>query len=125
MRRRLKKGNRGPQTVTAVDPRVRINRGLPVLHAEAEMDYYDIPDPYNQSNMYYRKHYLCLWQVTEAEIIGEWDWNDLACNPKWYKEIVLPAYSRGNAAVQPKARNDSDAMDQLDALRDGLTNLSS
>lgn len=123
-RRRSENPYRGPQTVTAIDPRLRIGRGLPVLHAEAEMNHCGIPDPYRQSNDYYQDHYVCLWQVTEVEIIGEWEWNDLARNLAWYEEIVLPAYNRGNAAVQPKAGKDSDTTNELGALQDGLTNLS-
>lgn len=85
---------RGPQTLTVVDPNSRIANGLPILHATAEMDHYNITDPYGQSNEYYVNHYVCLWEVTEAEIVGHWDWNHLASNENWYEDVILPAFQR-------------------------------
>ena len=31
---------------------------------------YNILDPYRMSNKYYNGHYVCLWQVTEREIVS-------------------------------------------------------
>ncbi|KAJ5960907.1 uncharacterized protein N7479_008057 [Penicillium vulpinum] len=48
-------------------------------------------NPYGQT-LYYRNHYLCLWEVTEAEVSRSWAWDDLKKKANWYKEIVLPAF---------------------------------
>ena len=61
---------RGTQTLTVIDPDTRVRNGLPILDLADEMDHYNIPDPYGKSNEYYKGHYVCLWQVTEREIIG-------------------------------------------------------
>lgn len=36
------------------------------------MRYYGIPDLYAKLNEYYKNHYICLWEVTEAEVVGQW-----------------------------------------------------
>lgn len=56
------------------------------------MDYYEIPNPYGESNSYYTDHYICLWEVTDDETIGHWEWDDLSQNDRWYEEIILPAF---------------------------------
>ncbi len=68
MRSLLRK--RGNQTLIVIDPDTRLRNGLPVLDVVAEMEYYNIVDPYGKSNQYYNGHYICLWQVTEREIVG-------------------------------------------------------
>jgi hypothetical protein len=68
---------RGVQTLTIVDPNTRVRNGLPILDLAAEMDHCNIADPYGKSNQYYNDHYLCLWEVTEGEIVGHWQWDDL------------------------------------------------
>lgn len=89
---RERKGNRGAQTLTVVDPNVRLAAGLPVLDILAEMEHYGIGDPYDNKYQYYRDHYICLWQVSGREIVGHWDWDELAANGNWYEEIVMPAF---------------------------------
>lgn len=91
---------RGPHTLTVVDPDVRIRNGLPVLHVSDEMEYYHIADPYRKSNEYYQDHYVCLWEVTDKEIVGHWDWEDLVRNENWYEEIVMPAFWRSRDVAQ-------------------------
>ena len=49
--------NRGNQTLTAIDPNTRLRKGLPILDVAAEMDHYNIQDPYRKSNKYYNGHY--------------------------------------------------------------------
>jgi hypothetical protein len=73
----LRTQRRGAQTLTVLDPNARIAEGLPILDIRAEMDHYGITDPYGKSNQYYTDHYVCLWEVTEREIIGHWPWDDL------------------------------------------------
>ncbi|KIX00241.1 uncharacterized protein Z518_10380 [Rhinocladiella mackenziei CBS 650.93] len=51
-----------------------------------------VDDPYNQGYRYYRNHYLCLWEVTEEEIVGHYVWNDFDGDRRWYENIVLPAF---------------------------------
>lgn len=90
---------RGPQTLTVIDPNNRIRNGLPVLDIAVEMDHYDIPDPYGKSKEYYVNHYVCLWQVTKAEIVGHWGWSSLADNKNWYREIIIPAFEKFTATT--------------------------
>ncbi|KAF2759006.1 hypothetical protein EJ05DRAFT_463663 [Pseudovirgaria hyperparasitica] len=83
---------RGPQKLIVVDPIARKRNRMPFLHVLDEMDYYDIPDPYNQRNRYYRDHYICLWEVTPDEVVGQWDYDDLlSTSEDWYEDIILPA----------------------------------
>ncbi|KAB5569981.1 hypothetical protein GE09DRAFT_692267 [Coniochaeta sp. 2T2.1] len=89
---RMRVDKRGAQTLTVIDPNIRIRNGLPVLDLAAEMDYYNIPDPYGKSKEYYLNHHVCLWQVTKAEIVDHWDWASLAGNEYWYQEISIPAF---------------------------------
>lgn len=89
---RMRLDRRGSQTLTVIDPRRRINNGLPVLDVEAEMEFYSIPNPYGKGNEYYIDHYVCLWEVTEDEIVGNWSWDDLKDDAGWYENIIMPAF---------------------------------
>ncbi|KAI0163624.1 hypothetical protein BJ166DRAFT_449303, partial [Pestalotiopsis sp. NC0098] len=86
-----REANRGFQTLTVVDPVTRMRLGLPVLDVVTEMDNYDIAGPYGRFD-YYTNHFLCLWQVTEPEIVGHWAWGDLVNNKNWYQQIIIPAF---------------------------------
>lgn len=90
----MRRAKRGDQTLTVIDPNTRLRNGLPILDAEVEMDYYDISDPYGKNCEYDRDHYLCLWQVTAAEIVGHWEWSKLEGDPNWYEDIILPAFKK-------------------------------
>ncbi|KAI0906713.1 hypothetical protein F4823DRAFT_605915 [Ustulina deusta] len=90
----MRRAKRGDQTLTVIDPNTRLRNGLPILDAEVEMDYYDISDPYGKICEYYRDHYLCLWQVTAAEIVDHWEWSRLEGDPNWYEDIILPAFKK-------------------------------
>ena len=85
---------RGSQTLTVVDPNRRMKNRLPVLEVTAEMDYYRIPNPYRKSSKFYINHYVCLWHVTKAEIVGDWEWTSLSKNKNWYHDVILPAFER-------------------------------
>ncbi|KAI1432581.1 hypothetical protein GGR50DRAFT_585451 [Xylaria sp. CBS 124048] len=89
-----------PQIVTVIDPNTRVQRlNLPLLNAKAEMDYYGIGDEHDKDVDYYQDEYLCLWQVTPAEIVGHWWWSELEKYPgDWYENIVLPRYKEFIAA---------------------------
>ncbi|KAL2287022.1 hypothetical protein FJTKL_06047 [Diaporthe vaccinii] len=67
------------------------------------MDNYDISDPYGRRTEYYFDEHVCLWQVTEAEIVGHFRWDDLEQNDNWYQEIIIPAFRgfRGQHTVSP------------------------
>jgi hypothetical protein len=91
---RTRNNNRGPQTLTVIDPDIRIRRGLPVLDIAAEMVYYSIPDPYCQGNQYHDNHYICLWEVTPEEVVGHWEWDELVDIDDWYEEVVVPAFEK-------------------------------
>jgi hypothetical protein len=84
--------NRGARTLTVVDPNTRLNNGLPILDVVAEMEHYGIQDPYSKGNRYYIDHYVCLWEVTEEEIVGHYEWEELAKRANWYEEIIMPAF---------------------------------
>ena len=58
------------------------------------MNYYSIPDPYRQGNQYYINHYVCLWEVTQDEIVACWPWDELAGSENWYKDIVIPKFDQ-------------------------------
>lgn len=88
------RNNRGPHMLTAVHPGVRRMKGLPFIDVGAEMNYYGIQDPYRKSNLYYRNHYACLWEVTPAEIVGHWTWDFLKGSPNWFDDVVMPAYDQ-------------------------------
>lgn len=115
---------RGPQTVTAINPNVRIKKGLPVLNVQAEMRHYDIPAPKGYSDALYEDDYVCLWQVTKAEIIGQWDWSDLEDNPSWFQDVVLPAYNRSMDAIEQKVFQVPNDPEPLEVLLGGFQNLS-
>ena len=91
---RARRRSRGPHTLIVVDPNTRVRNGLPVLHVADEMEHYGVPDPYGNSNEYYKDHYICLWEVTKTEVVGHWQWDDLAKHENWYQEIVMPAFKR-------------------------------
>ena len=90
--RRINK--RRDQMITVIDPNIRVQNGLPILYAKAEMDHYEIEDPYERNGQYYHDECLCLWQVTAAEIVGYWAWNDLENDKDWHQNIILPAFQR-------------------------------
>jgi hypothetical protein len=83
---------RGPHTLTVVDPDARVKKGLPILDIATEMKSYEIPDPYQKGGQYYNDHYLCLWQVSGNELVGEWQWDELIRHRNWYEDIVMPAF---------------------------------
>lgn len=112
---RSQRTNRGAQTLIAIDPNTRLSDSLPVLDIAAEMDHYNISDPYGKANQYYVDHYVCLWQVTEREIVGEWRWDDLVRNKDWYKQIIMPAFKHFRAGRLPKSRGDT-AFDLLSLM---------
>jgi hypothetical protein len=101
---RARSGKRGLQTLTVIDPDIRIRRGLPVLDIAAEMEYYSIPDPYYQGNRFYVDQYICLWEVTPEEVVGRWEWHEWANNENWYEEIVMPAFKEFREARKPEPR---------------------
>lgn len=79
--------NRGVQKLTIIDPNTRIESGLPILDMTLEMYRYDVQDPH-PGKKYYIDEYICLWQVKKAEIIGEWNWEDLKGKENWYQDIL-------------------------------------
>lgn len=86
--------DRGPHMLTVVDPRKRVSSGLPILNVTAEMDRYEIQDPYVQRGQYYINEHVCLWQVNDAEFVGHWSWDYLARYENWYQDIIIPAFKR-------------------------------
>ena len=107
---------RDPQTLTVIDPEVRIRSGLPILDISSEMQYYGIEDPYGKSNLYYKDHFVCLWQVTAEEVVGSWEWDDLRTDLNWYENIIMPAFRR----FKQQINHESSAFDfsgMLECLR--------
>ena len=85
-------GTRGDQYLVVVDPRIRIEIGLPVLHYKEEMEHYGVQSRYGHD--YWSGHYLCLWEVTPEEVVDVWAWNDLRSQRNWFEEIIMPAVER-------------------------------
>lgn len=81
--------HRGDQRIVVIDPRLRINLGLPVLSYREEAAYYNIKARYSLD--YLQDHYLCLWEVTPDEVVGTWSWSDLRGTERWYQDIIVPA----------------------------------
>ena len=63
-------GKRGAQTLIAINLKSRIRSGFPMRTVLLKMWHYEIPDPYRKSGEYCNGHYVYLWQVTNAEILG-------------------------------------------------------
>ena len=129
----MRAAKRGVQTLTVIDPNVRVRNGLPILSVKDQMRRYDIPDPYRRSNEYYIDHYVCLWQVTQAEIVRHWHWSSLADNERWYEEIILPAFKNfaaskaaaDNAGCPPSRLGVGEcAKEEVDDLQDIFKKLS-
>ncbi|KAF4966063.1 hypothetical protein FSARC_6189 [Fusarium sarcochroum] len=83
---------RDSQTITVIDPAVRLQAGWPIICFGDEMRHYGTEDPYGMADEELRSHYLCLWRVLESEIVGHWNWDDLSSNPNWYRDTILPAF---------------------------------
>lgn len=96
-----RKTKRGDQKLTVINPNIRLRNGLPILDLAAEMEYYDILNPYGERDKYCVGHYICLWQVTKEEIIGHWNWDELVESGNWYQEIVKPAFQKSNQKSIP------------------------
>ena len=82
-------GKRGDQYLVVVDPRIRIEIGLPVLHYKEDKEHYGVQSRYERD--YWSGHYLCLWEVTPEEVVDVGVWNDLRGQRNWFEEIVMPA----------------------------------
>jgi hypothetical protein len=95
---------RGLQTFTVIDPNTRLRNGLPILDLGAEMEHYDVRNPYGRRDRYCANHYVCLWQVTEEEIIGHWKWDELLESGNWYEDIIMPAFRAFSQRSTEKAK---------------------
>jgi hypothetical protein len=116
--RRSGQSNRGVQYLTVIDPSTRVRNGLPVLDVAAEMEYYSIPDPYRMNKKYYVGSYVCLWEVAKEEVVGHWEWDELATNENWYEEIIVPAFNkyreeRDSASARASTFDMSEVMQSL------------
>ncbi len=103
--RRTRRG-RSLQRIVVIDPRIRLELGLPILHCGAEMAHYQVKAPYSRD--YWQNHYLCLWEVTPAEVVGIWEWDDLQRSTNWYEDVIIPAVSQHRAHMErtiPVQRN--------------------
>ena len=86
-----------------------------------EMKNYDAPDPYEKSYQYYKDHYLCLWEVTDDEIIDHWLLDELTANELWYENIILPAFRRHRETMTSTALEDRTS--SLTAVMDTLSRM--
>ncbi|KAK3614990.1 hypothetical protein LTR56_026879 [Elasticomyces elasticus] len=62
------------------------------------MAHYQVKVPYRKD--YWRNHFLCLWEVTPAEVVGIWDWDDLRKSPNLYGNVVVPAINQHRQHVE-------------------------
>jgi hypothetical protein len=90
-----KQDNGKTQRVTLVDPQARLRLRLPILRFADEFKHYKLYNP-SRSDVS-TSHWICLWEVTPAEVVWTWEWDDLKGNPQWYQEIVLPVLRRFQA----------------------------
>lgn len=90
------------------------------------MQNYGIPDPYGRGNQYYINHHVCLWQVTEAEIVGHWPWTALEHDSNWYENIIMPAFREfKKIATQPRSAQPNIANPTAGTVDDLLSNFKS
>ncbi|KAK4905603.1 hypothetical protein LTR49_025114 [Elasticomyces elasticus] len=62
------------------------------------MAHYQVKVPYGKD--YWRNHFLCLWEVTPAEVVGIWDWDDVRKSPNWYVDVVIPAINQHRQHIE-------------------------
>jgi hypothetical protein len=94
--KRINEGRRGDQNLVVIDPWYRLQHGLPILDMAKEAEWYGIDSPYREN--YFTDHYVCLWEVTPAEVVGTCRWDELCRDNGWYENIVMPAFERHRAA---------------------------
>jgi hypothetical protein len=105
---------RGALKIVAINPNTRIAKGLPILNFKDEIDYYHVSGRYSES---YTDHYLCLWEVAGDEVIGQWDWDELAKNDRWYEDIIMPAFKEHDQRAVTNSA--TEGVLDLSALSDG------
>lgn len=91
---------RGDQNLVAIDPEYRLQHGLPILDMGKEMEVYGVEDPYPYKENYFVDHYVCLWEVTPAEVVGTWRWDELRRDNGWYENVIMPAFEAHRVARQ-------------------------
>jgi len=108
---------RGDQNLVVIDPEYRLKLGLPILDMGKEMEVYGVKDPYPYSTKnYFLDHYLCLWEVTPAEVVGIWSWGELRGNKGWYENIIMPAFQRHRTAGQRAMQTATRDVDALSSI---------
>jgi hypothetical protein len=105
---RLHKRKRDNQHIIAIDPRNRLQRGLPILDVGKEMAAYDVQNPYRYDYFYEGREYLCLWEVSPCDVVGTWRWDDLCNNDRWYENIIMPAFRSYRAQQDAKSESMHD-----------------
>ncbi|KAF5659738.1 hypothetical protein FHETE_9287 [Fusarium heterosporum] len=111
-----RKCKRGNQTITVIDPTVRLEAGLPVVCFGDESKYYGVKNPYNSiSDEELSNHYVCLWRVEAEEIVGHLDWDELSRDPDWYRNVIIPKLVEFREHRQQR---------QLNAVNDHIDDLS-
>lgn len=101
------KGNRGSQSLVVIDPEVRRRCGLPFVGVAKEMQHYKIERPEHHRDADYSfGHYVCLWEVTPAEVVGHCAWDDIGDYNSWYKDIVIPAIRNFRARMTAERSKD-------------------
>ncbi|KAM0355995.1 hypothetical protein ACHAPU_000387 [Fusarium lateritium] len=113
---RMYKSHRGKQTITVIDPTVRLAAGWPVVCFGDESRYYDVKIPYtNISREELDNHYICLWRVEAEEIVGHWDWDELSRDPDWYHSVIVPEL------IEFRRRRQQRHLERLDSQIDYLS----
>jgi hypothetical protein len=111
---------RGDQTLTVIDPIARLKSGLPILDVAAEMEYYRISDPYNSGGRYYIDHYVCLWGVTEEDIVSHYEWEELVKITNWYEEVIIPAFRKLSERRRPESAPTRASVFDMSTMIGGL-----
>jgi hypothetical protein len=111
---------RGDQTLTVIDPAARLKSGLSILDVAAEMEYHRISDSYNSGGRYYMDHYVCLWGVTEEEIVRHYEWKELVENTNWYDEVIIPALRKFSERRKPESVPTHASVFDMSTMLEGL-----
>ena len=93
---------RGSQILTLINPKIRLEKGLPILNAKEELQRYNVGDFYNKDYDYNKDEYLCLWGITEDEIVSHYNWEELRKDPKWYQNTVMRDFKAHRVRYPPE-----------------------
>jgi hypothetical protein len=109
------------QTITVVDPAVRLESGWPIISYGEEKEYYGIEIPHGIQDWELKAHHLCLRRVKADEIVEHYDWDKLSSDPDWYENTIRPDFKRFREERQHREQDQvQDQIDDISAAFDTL-----